>query len=344
MTSPFETPHAAGGPKTQQPPIKIAEALIGDLDIAASYRSGDPDAAFGLKKAGFEPGSLFSDLGEKLGMDLPGPKENFNIDLNFYGENWTPELLNLVASAADFMSEIIATGLPDDTLETPDGTLFIDDIFIEVVLLSELPEGTLPPELAGGAIVTSLRDETPGDGEFGLPTSSLIIIDDTKLPLLEATNTLETAILHELFHAMGYGSVLPDPSGTLDLGIADTPWWGAVYDPAVGVPSIFDFDGATTVAENGGPVPLDGVFSLFAHWDEFVFGDELMTPIIGNLVEGTFGPAYLSDITLAAMVDMGYDIPSLDTSPGDQNVFADGVDLDDVADNSFVYFDDAVIA
>lgn len=226
--------------------------------------------------------------------------DNFNISINFLGDAWTVLAMNAFAAAADFLSQLITTGLPQDGV--------IDDLVIDVTL-SDI-------DTIGGVIgqgrPTAVRS-SDGSTPDGLPVSGEIFIDLNDVDSLLSKGTLDDLALHEILHVMGFGTLWEVP------GVRD---W--LTDP-VFVPNtetrnpndgeIFvTYTGGSTDPENAEPlVDLEG---SLGHWDEATYGDELMTTV--------FNPAgnFLSQMTLDALVDLGY---AVDSSIGAQ--LASSVDL-----------------
>lgn len=229
-----------------------------------------------------------------------GSTDNFNLTLNFLGDDWTVEAMNAFAAAADFLSQLITSGLPDD-----DG---IDDLVIDVTLSSI--------DTIGGVIgqgrPTAVRS-SDGSTPDGLPVSGEIFIDSNDVANLLANGTLDDLALHEILHVMGFGTLWDVP------GVRD---W--LSDP-VFVPNLETRnpnDGDTIVTYTGGALDPEGAApqvdleGSLGHWDEASYGNELMTTVFN--VSGN----HLSQMTLDALSDLGYQI---DDSVGAQ--LAASVDL-----------------
>ena len=137
---------------------------------------------------------------------------------------------------------------------------------------------------------------------------------DTWLPILSTIQIhssalnwrLEEVALHEIAHALGFGTIWFD----LDL-VGDGPDSGLTNpDPHFTgflARSAFNLSGG--VSYTGKKVPTD---SHYSHWRESVFGNELMSPFFGN----TSQP--LSSVTIQSLADLGY---------GTTAVHADAYDL-----------------
>lgn len=226
----------------------------------------------------------------------------FNIHIEF-GGSWTSQQQAIVTWAADLWSSIITGDVRDDT--DLDGN-FVDDIVISMSV--GRIDGSGNP-LFGNVLaqtqIFAVRD--PGSVDEWLPVTSSITLDSTDLK--NSVNqgwsgTWDSIILHEMGHALGFAGLIFD-----NLGLVDSSgnFAGANAIAAYGT-------GATSVPlEQGG-----GAGTAGSHWDEDTFlldgltaSNELMTGYI-VLNEQT----YLSDTTVAAMADLGYQVqdPSIGSS------------------------------
>ncbi len=120
---------------------------------------------------------------------------------------------------------------------------------------------------------------------------------------------LETVALHELFHALGFGTIWTDYHGLVTgTDVSDPVFRGA---RAVAAAKDLDQAPSTLVAipvENGG---LQG--TIGAHWRESELGNELMT----GMVSLGGAPNPLSHASIASLGDLGYhvDLSEADEDP-----------------------------
>jgi hypothetical protein len=130
-----------------------------------------------------------------------------------------------------------------------------------------------------------------------LPVLSRIRLDRADLDSMEARGILQSVILHEMGHALGF-----NPGTYVTKGLAA----GGTGDPVfVGVTARSEFakhgawyTGVTVPLENStGQGPRD------PHWRLTVFGDELMVSVVAR---GFKSP--LSSITLGFFKDIGYNV------------------------------------
>ena len=136
----------------------------------------------------------------------------------------------------------------------------------------------------------------------GLPIVAHLTLDTNDIGLLEASGHLVDLILHELGHALGFGTLwvgkgfLQNPS--LPGKGADTHFDG----PS----AITAFDAIGGNAYTGGQkVPVEnqegGLGTQDSHWRLTVFTNELMTGLLT-----TANP--LSRVTVASLGDLGYSV------------------------------------
>lgn len=214
-------------------------------------------------------------------IDAPG----FQIDLVFadspaYGA--VPDSVKQLArEAANRWARIITGDLPG---VAGSNNTFIDDfeMTIQMGLLGN------SPNTPGGALANAAPTQYR-PGTTGLPVSGETGLDPT-----DVTNTATAArrqwivdiITHEMGHALGFGDGFKPFS----------PWVNG--DTFTGRNAVREYNSIFGATANS--VPLEP--SIRGHWDETVFGAELMTPYAESI--GT--RMYISRLTVAALQDMGY--------------------------------------
>lgn len=143
-------------------------------------------------------------------------------------------------------------------------------------------------DLAGGARVCLSRP----DG--ALPAVAFIQVNAAAVSRMKEENWLEDTMLHELFHAMGFGSFWRTRAAMTRTNLVTTnTFGGAQAQQACSQMS------APIAAACAGGVPLS---SELAHWNLGVFGNEMMTQ------STRAGARPVSAMTLAAMADVGYTV------------------------------------
>ncbi|MBS9464261.1 hypothetical protein KIM67_17690 [Flagellimonas sp. 389] len=182
---------------------------------------------------------------------------------------------------------------------------------------AEMITGDLQPvQLANGDVIENVRIDAQGtniDGTSGilgqagptqlrsgsfLPATGIMRFDTADLARLEAENSLEDVIIHEMGHVLGFGTLWS--SQFLNLisgeGSEDPTFTGTnairEYRTLIGDDSL----DSVPVANTGGQGTRDG------HWRERTFDNELMTGFIND------GVNPISRMSIAAFEDMGYTV------------------------------------
>ncbi|MYE13558.1 MAG: hypothetical protein F4X99_18270 [Gammaproteobacteria bacterium] len=148
----------------------------------------------------------------------------------------------------------------------------------------------------------------------GLPILSTITFDTDDLDAL-STEQAERVAMHELAHALGFGTLWyrhslvrypsRDAAGDPVDTDRDTHFTGAHASAAFDAAGGTAYEGRSVPVENtGGPGSRDG------HWRESVFRAELLSP---RVAPGQIEP--LSAITLQAFADMGYPVDASRAEP-----------------------------
>jgi subtilisin family serine protease len=216
--------------------------------------------------------------------DPPAPPPGaggFTITLNFLND--VPQAVRDASTAAALRWEQIIVGDLPDVVDPTTGEV-IDDIRIDVqmgLLGGQSSDGP------GGALANA-GPRAYRNGGQGLPYLGAVGVDpaDIDRPILTEV------MIHEFAHALGFpatvafqsfisGNYFTGPNAVREYRTI----FGAAADPA-GVP-----------VEAGGGAGTSG-----AHWDEDVFGNELMTGFISA------GGNPLSRVSVGAFADIGYTV------------------------------------
>ncbi len=249
-----------------------------------------------------------------LGVQLPAPKANYNIDLIFLGEGINPSRQTVFSEAAglwsaavigDLQNILVAQGEvpvtnaicgPDFTTPAlPAGT--IDDLLIFAKIAPIDGVGKILAQ-AGPALIRGTTND--------LPIIGCMQFDEADVEALESDGTFNEVILHEMGHVLGFGS-LWEPSQSNNINLLDescrtntnaTP--GFKGAGAVTQFNVLGKTGNPPVENNG------GAGTRCSHWDEDFFDNELMTGFLGGATSATVNP--FSALTIASMQDMGYDV------------------------------------
>ncbi|MFS8841490.1 peptidase M8 [Synechococcus sp. W55.2] len=228
----------------------------------------------------------------------PSPSPGgFNIEIEFIDNSLSPSQRNIVLQAARRWEQIITGDLPDVTLTlqagfceagfppTPLVNRPVDDLLVQVTgarLLSGPSDGP-------SRVLAQAGPCGPPRPGIGIIPYARLGIDPADLNRLEEQRSLFDVVLHELGHALGFGTVPNWRPLLLNSGTTNPRFAGrqatAEYNSLGG----------------SGNVPVEVEPPPEGHWRR-TLGLELMTPFLPP------PPArpVLSRITAAAMQDLGY--------------------------------------
>jgi hypothetical protein len=269
----------------------VVQAGINYLVRVSSY---DPGAtgAFQLRTALVAPAPTPSPTAS------PTPSAGgFNIEIEFIDNSLSPSQREVVLRAARRWEQIITGDLPDVTLTlqagfceagfppTPLVNRPVDDLLVQVTgarLLSGPSDGP-------SRVLAQAGPCGPPRPGIGIIPYARLGIDPADLNRLEEQRSLFDVVLHELGHALGFGTVPNWRPFLLNSGTTNPRFAGrqatAEYNSLGG----------------SGNVPVEVESPLEGHWRR-TLGLELMTPVLPP------PPArpVLSRITAAAMQDLGF--------------------------------------
>ena len=230
----------------------------------------------------------------------------FAIELQFLSTP-TPAQMAAFTAARQRWESLIVGDLPNVSLTAAAATCgdnspaiqrTVDDLVILVTLTSI--------DGAGGVLGASAPCYIRNLGK--LPVLGLMQLDTDDLDQLQTSGLLQTVILHEMGHALGYGTIWTD----LNL-LADPSLSGGTDPHFTGGQATAAFNavgGASYVASLKVPVEnTGGQGTADSHWRESVFGNELMTGFVGA------GVNPLSRVTVGSMGDLGYSVNLADADP-----------------------------
>lgn len=231
---------------------------------------------------------------------------SFTIELSFRSQ---PTLTQLQAfTAAQQRWQTLITGdLPNIQLNAAAGTCGASSPAIQrqvddVLILVDLEPIDGPGGILGAAGPCYVRN--PGS----LPVLGLMRFDTADLSVLESAGLLQTVILHEMAHVLGYGTIWTARNllaGSVASGGTDPHFTGSRATMEFNAAGGTDYSAGLKVpVENTG-----GLGTEDAHWRESVFANELMTGFVDQ------GVNPLSRVSIASMADLGYTVNLLGADP-----------------------------
>ena len=142
------------------------------------------------------------------------------------------------------------------------------------------PDATVLDLGCGDGLLLRFLEQTRNARGYG--------VDIADANVYQASGLFDDIVLHEMLHTMGFGT-LWESFGLIDGVGTATPTFNGAF--------------ANDVYPGPDPIPVeaDGANTAYTHWDEAVFGNELMTGYID-------GDNELSYMTIASLSDLGYSV------------------------------------
>jgi hypothetical protein len=209
----------------------------------------------------------------------------FTIEVEFLG-GLTQRQMDAFKAAADRWVTVIVGDLPNVLV---DGEV-IDDVRI-------LAQGAVIDGLGnilGQAGPTHLRPATAGAAAL-IPAKGIMTFDIADLEQMEAAETLNDVITHEMGHVLGIGTIWT-MKGLTQQDDPNNPVF-------IGEHAMLEYGNLR--GEGPTPVPLEntgGPGTRGSHWREVIFEAELMTGFIDS------PPNPCSRLTVASLLDCGYQV------------------------------------
>jgi hypothetical protein len=203
--------------------------------------------------------------------------------------------------ARDRLERIITGGLGDVRVQDGSGNAIPCGDGADAVDVKETVHGLLilvtVKSLGSSGILAQSGPCIVRSSGSELPVVAIMNLNSSYAASLEASGELGVVVQHEMFHALGFGTIWPDKGLLSGAGTDDPSFTGAAALAAAttanGAPSSWT---AVKVENTGGAGTRD------AHWRESVFGNELMT----GWISGVENP--LSLTTIESMADLGYSV------------------------------------
>jgi len=232
------------------------------------------------------------------------PGVGYDVSLRFIGTMSDAEALAFV-HAKERIEKIIVGDVPPITANfsvaqmANCGGVALQETVDDVVIFAEVKAIDGPGNILGQAGPCFVRSGSR------IPYLGHMEFDSADLAKLEANGTLESVILHEMMHVIGFGTIWPD------LAVLDTTSATDAFFTGTGARAAFkNQNGGSTYL--GNPVPVENGFgpsTALVHWRETVLKSELMTGFIST------GGAPLSATTIGSLADIGYAVDLTQAEP-----------------------------
>jgi len=244
------------------------------IDIESYARVRRPRPGDGV---GTNPGAGTGTLATYVSGDAAvANSSEYNIEVIFQG-SWTTALQQAFIVSANAISKYILGDVPDIFYNNR----IIDDLSITASLVTI--DGT-------GGILGQAGPNVLRQGLYQ-PVNGIMQFDSADAAYYNNIGLFDDIVMHEMLHTVGLGSVW-NYRGLISGAATASPVYtgalaNAVYPGTAWIP-----------VENDG-----GAGTAGSHWEESVFGNELMTGYIN-------GDNSLSYMTIASLGDLGYNVIS----------------------------------
>lgn len=295
---PITVPHA-GRTASVSVTVDLAHDRPSDLRLWLVTPSGRPVLLRGRHRGAFGPEAI--DVPQAAGEPLAG-RWLLRVDDVKPGDGGTVRGWQLEAStySAPLLIELVFGGGLTDSQK---------DVFraaqerLQRILTGTKSEAlTCRVDAAGEAIdgpggTLGMAGPTSVRGSDGLPTRGVMTFDSSDIAGMERDGSLGNVLIHELAHVLGFGTLFAYHSltnGPIFVGASAMREYGELLrDAPTPVP----------LEEDGGPGTAGG------HWDEEVFGSELLT----GWIDAGLNP--ISRVSVGAFDDLGYDVDMSQVDP-----------------------------
>ena len=280
---------------------------------ATSWRLGTTGAQVVTATAGSLPPVVFTATG------ATPPPSTFKIEVR-YATGTTPTATQRAAfdaAAARWTTLILSGGAPYTVVPTdidPNGDCpsLLNEL-VDGIVVSVKYQNLVNPNILGATGLCVVRDNG------FLPVQGIMFLNTLALPGLESNLWLQDVILHEMGHALGYGTLWDvDFQGLGGIHLrSGTPGSDPTFTGLAARAAFFGSVAPGTTF-TGTPVPLEsggGGGTAFVHWRDATFTTELMTGFIS--APGVPNP--LSAMTVQQFRDLGYVVNDV---PADNYTFA----------------------
>jgi len=210
----------------------------------------------------------------------------YTIEVRFTG-GLTPAQKAAFTRAADRWTHVIVGDLPDVQVD--------GETIKNLLILAEGAPIDGVGNVLGQAGPSRLRPSNAGAAAF-LPAKGEMTFDTADLASMEADGTLNDVITHEMGHVIGIGTIWTQKRLLKGAGGSNPTFTGTNAKVEYGKLRSSATPLPVPVANRGGAGTRD------SHWRESVFGNELMTGIVGEAGNP------LSRMTVASLQDLGYTV------------------------------------
>lgn len=242
-----------------------------------------------------------------------GPSDAFELELRWLGTAPTGATLASFEGAAETIRATI-TG-PLTSVSLPNSFDNVSQCDASLTGFPDVPRDPIPGLViyirvqAIDGVNGTLGSAGPclvrGAAQNNLPALGVMRLDEADVANLQGAGRLQTVVLHEMLHVLGFGTIWTDNAVLDTTNTADARFLGSRARAACADLHAGGSNCAATVPVHS----ADGVGSKFSHWRESLFTNELMTPFL------TAGATPMSAMTVQSLADLGYVVSTSATQP-----------------------------
>jgi hypothetical protein len=288
--APHDGPEPRGDSEIFLPHDLIAFSPTAFARPSHAGRGHDSEAARGGNGGGGQRGGNKND---DTGADGPevlssytsggAAESSYNITIKFKGGDWTGELQQAFIDASNWISGTIEADVIDAFFRGK----VIDDIEIDATVKAIDGTGGVLGQAGPTAVRQVEYDYLPAKAVMTFDTA-----DAQDLLSGSLAGHWGAVVLHEMLHSVGIGTIW-DLQGLVSGTGTSTPTFTGDY-AVLAYHELFGGSGGVPLESGYGPGTDE------SHWDEYLFGNELMTGFLD------IGNNYISGMTVASLVDIGY--------------------------------------
>lgn len=253
---------------------------------------------------------LMVTIGSKTATVSANVRTQYKIDVRFFGRSLSASDKALFTNAAARLRAAIVGSLPPVTTSNTDvaghcsatGVAPLTETIDGVVIFASIDSIDGKGKILAVSGPCYIRSNA---GQYDYRTSiGVMKFDSADFGSLAASGNLQEVITHEMMHVIGFGTFWDSSAKNLLINDS-TPATSstAAYIGAGGIAGCQALGAVVTCAKS---VPVEGTQggpgTLYSHWRESTFGNELMTGFIQR------GPNPFSVMSIRSLEDLGYTV------------------------------------
>jgi hypothetical protein len=242
-----------------------------------------------------------------------GQSSEFVLELRWLGTAPTGATLGSFESAATIIRSTIVG--PLNGVSIPNSFDNVSQCDASLTGFPDVPRDPIPGLViyirvqaidgVGGTLGSAGPCLVRGASQNNIPALGVMRLDEADVASLQNSGRLQTVVLHEMMHVLGFGTIWTDNAVLDTTNAVDARFLGSRARAACADVHNGGANCATTVPVHS----ADGAGSRFSHWRESLFTNELMTPFL------TAGATPMSAMTIQSLADLGYVVSTTTAQP-----------------------------